>query len=55
MIEDAYVGHNTPILADVIYCAIADFRAGSYDAIYIYIWGLLSLPLDARRARAGRG
>ena len=24
MIEDAYVGHNTPILADVIYCAIAD-------------------------------
>ena len=31
MIEDAYVGHNTPILADVIYCAIADFRAGSYE------------------------
>ena len=81
MIEDAYVGHNTPILADVsdarddararapppplspraprsyvralssrarakvIYCAIADFRAGSYDA---------GLFLDTI-ARAGHG
>ena len=40
-----YVGHNTPILADVIYCAIADFRAGSYDA---------GLFLDTI-ARAGHG
>ena len=31
MAEDAIVGHGSPILADVVYCALGDFQAGSYN------------------------
>ena len=31
MAEDAIIGHDTPILEDVIQCALGDFMAGSYN------------------------